>query len=405
MVDRRSSGDKMEENDGSASDGEHGFEEYEDDDFNATHDSNFGFNPDPVSPQIEVITKESLLAEQVMDILARKEHNTRSLLVHYRWDVDKLFSVLAEKGKNELYAEAGVPLFKHGDGLEFSSSSRVTCAVCAVEVPANERRTMECGHYFCNTCWTDYFALNIKEGQSWQIGCTSDQCNAICDESKVRKLLGDKNPNLAEKFDYFLLKSYVEDSTKRTRLVHVFSGNCGIRGDREFQRHLNEAQNLHIPVQKHWLCGRRAGRGHKNGCPVKEKQVTRSSKKNERVSVTRKILAFSYPFAYYMFGKLFRESMTERERTMKQNLFEAHQQELEENVKMITSLLKKPLVFRGKDSPKKFKKQILDHSVATDMLCRKLRYNYIENDLLGSLNPETHRIAPYKSIGMRPANN
>ncbi|GMN55199.1 hypothetical protein TIFTF001_024319 [Ficus carica] len=240
MVDRSSSGDKMEENDGSASDGEHGFEEYEDDDFNATHDSNFGFNPDPV------ITKESLLAEQ--------------------------WGPFAE-GKNELYAEAGVPLFKHGDGLEFSSSSRVTCAVCAVEVPANERRTMECGHYFCNT---------------------------FCDESKVRKLLGDKDPNLAEKFDYFLLKSYMEDSTKVKWCPSVpHCGNairidgdvlCEVECDCGLEFRFSCLSEAHSPCSclfwelwnKSWLCGRRAGRDHKNGCPVKEKQVTRSSKKNER---------------------------------------------------------------------------------------------------------------------------
>lgn len=38
------------------------------------------------------------------------------------------------------------------------------------------------------------------------------QCNAVCDDEKVRILVGARDPKLAAKFDRFLLESYIEDN-------------------------------------------------------------------------------------------------------------------------------------------------------------------------------------------------
>ena len=40
------------------------------------------------------------------------------------------------------------------------------------------------------------------------------KCNAICDEAKIRKLVSARDPNLAERFDRFLLESYIEDNRR-----------------------------------------------------------------------------------------------------------------------------------------------------------------------------------------------
>ena len=58
----------------------------------------------PEAPTSKVISKESLLAAQrddlqrVMDVLSLKEYHARTLLIHYRWDVDKVLAVLVERG-------------------------------------------------------------------------------------------------------------------------------------------------------------------------------------------------------------------------------------------------------------------------------------------------------------------
>ncbi|KAJ8539475.1 hypothetical protein K7X08_013727 [Anisodus acutangulus] len=171
----------------------------------------------------KVIRKESLLAAQkedlqrVMDLLSLKEHHARSLLIHYRWDVDKVFAVLFERGREKLYAEAGVTLEIRKDN-EYSSSSvsttEITCQICFEDASVEKTTVMDCNHRFCNDCWTSHFIVKINEGNSKRITCMAQKCNAICDEGKIRDLVTAKDPTLAEKFDRFLLESYIDDNKR-----------------------------------------------------------------------------------------------------------------------------------------------------------------------------------------------
>ncbi|KAK4378371.1 hypothetical protein RND71_000233 [Anisodus tanguticus] len=88
----------------------------------------------------QVITRESLLVAQredlrrVMDLLSLREHHARTLLIHYRWDVERLLAVLVEKGRTCLFAEAGVPVLEEVDFGSSVSSSNVICDICIEEV-------------------------------------------------------------------------------------------------------------------------------------------------------------------------------------------------------------------------------------------------------------------------------
>ncbi|CAH2076863.1 unnamed protein product [Thlaspi arvense] len=177
----------------------------------------------PLSSQrsaTQVITQDSLLAAQredlqrVMELLSVKEHHARTLLIHYQWDVEKLFAVFVEKGKDSLFSGAGVTVFDYHQcgSSSFSSSSTMSCDVCIEDVPGDQMTRMDCGHCFCNNCWTEHFTVQINEGQSKRIRCMAHKCNAICDEDVVRTLVSKKRPDLAEKFDRFLVESYIEDN-------------------------------------------------------------------------------------------------------------------------------------------------------------------------------------------------
>ncbi|XP_049355455.1 probable E3 ubiquitin-protein ligase ARI2 [Solanum verrucosum] len=171
-------------------------------------------------PSCKVIRKETLLAAQkedlqrVMDLLSLKEHHARSLLIHYRWEVDKVFAVLVERGTEKLYAEAGVTLEGKDEHTSTLSTSEVTCQICFEDVPVEKTTVMDCNHIFCNECWTTHFIVKINEGQSKQVTCMAQKCNVICDEGKIRDLVTAKDPALAEKFDRFLLESYIDDNKR-----------------------------------------------------------------------------------------------------------------------------------------------------------------------------------------------
>ncbi|CAN0899224.1 Probable E3 ubiquitin-protein ligase ARI1 [Linum grandiflorum] len=477
----------------------------------------------------KVITKESLFAAQtedlrrVMELLSVGEHHARTLLIYYRWDVEKLFSVLVEKGKAHLFTEAGVMVDGHYNSQ--CSSSTVTCEICMEEVRANTSTRMDCGHCFCNDCWTEHFIVKIKEGQSRRIRCMAFKCNAICDEAVVRNLVSKSHPDLAEKFERFLLESYIEDNKmvkwcpsaphcgNAIRIeedeVCEVQCSCGLqfcfsclstahspcsclmwelwtkkcRDESETVNwitvHTKPCPKCHKPVEKNggcnlvscvcgqafcWLCGGATGRdhtwsriaGHSCGRYKEDaKKKTERAKRDlyrymhyhnrykahkdsfklenkleqtikERVSISeqrestirdfswvtnglnrlfrsRRVLTYSYAFAFYMFGEeLFNGEMTKEEREIKQNLFEDQQQQLESNVENLSKFLEEPFDQYVDDKIMEIRMQVINLSVMTDTRCKKM-YECIENDLLGSLQLGTHNIAPYKSKGVEKA--
>eukprot|EP00249_Psilotum_nudum_P023988 c29050_g1_i1 orf=252-2135(-) len=171
----------------------------------------------------KVITRASLMAAQgedlrkVAEMLGIKQQCARTLLIYHRWDVERLFGNLAEKGKEKLFVEAGLSLDTSSGPwitMRQPSSDYITCETCFEEVPLGMASTMDCGHSFCNDCWTQYFLVMIKEGQSRRIKCMQHNCNAICDEDVVRQLVFAMDRDAGERFERFLLESYIEDNSK-----------------------------------------------------------------------------------------------------------------------------------------------------------------------------------------------
>lgn len=88
----------------------------------------------------------------MMDLLFLREHQARTLLIHYCWDADKIFTEFVEKGEEKLYAEAGLSLSDNANLGTSHVSSEITCGICYEEFSTNKTTTMECGHCFCNEC-------------------------------------------------------------------------------------------------------------------------------------------------------------------------------------------------------------------------------------------------------------
>ncbi|KAJ9674612.1 hypothetical protein PVL29_023883 [Vitis rotundifolia] len=482
------------------------------------------------APSSKVITKESLLTAQkedlhtVMQVLPLGEHHARSLLIHCRWDVERVLAVLVEKGKEQLYADAGVTVVEHDDLSLSKFSSPLTCNICVDDVSTNEMTIMDCGHYFCNNCWTEYFIVKINDGQSRRIRCMAYKCNAICDEAKIRKLVSARDPNLAERFDRFLLESYIEDNRRVKWCPSVpHCGNairvevdefcevectCGLQfcfncsseahspcscrmwelwGKKSqdgsetvnwITVHTKACPKCQKPVEKNggcnlvscicgqsfcWLCGGATGRDHtwtnitghscgrykeedvnklehakrelsryvhyhdrfkahtdsfKLEIKLKETIQEKISKLEERDSAfkdfswltsglnrlfrSRRVLSYSYPFAFFMFGDLFNNEMTEAEKEIKQHLFEEQQQQLEANIEKLSLFIEEPFHQYTEDKVAETRMKIMNMSAITDNLCKKM-YECIENDLLGPLQQAIHIIAPYKSKGVEKA--
>ncbi|KAI4367653.1 hypothetical protein MLD38_023364 [Melastoma candidum] len=480
------------------------------------------------SSSAKIITKESLLAAQeenlrkVMDILSLREPHARTLLIHYKWDVETLLGTLVEEGRAKLFADAGVP--ETADlciDLPTWEASLITCEVCMEEVPGEQASRMDCGHCFCNDCWTEHFIVKINEGQSKRIRCMAHKCNTICDEALVRSLVSKRRPDLVPIFDRFLLESYIEDNKmvkwcpstphcgnairKEENGCYEVECPCGMQfcfsclseahspcscvmwqlwtkkckdesdSVNWIAVHTKPCPNCRKPVEKNggcnyvrcicqqgfcWLCGGAFGRGsslsplprcscgrykddrgrnqdleerelyrymhyngryraHADSFKLENKlretlqQKVSSSVENDsafydfswvdrglyRLFRSRRVLLYSYPFAYYMFGEeLFKDKIIKEERQLKQRLFEDQQQQLEYNVERLSKLLEEPIDKLERDRVADIRLQVLNQGAITDSLCQKM-YDCIGNDLLG--RPED--IAPYRSMGIERA--
>ncbi|KAL4279270.1 hypothetical protein GQ457_03G000890 [Hibiscus cannabinus] len=408
----------------------------------------------------DVITKESLLAAQrqdlstVMEMLSIREHHARTLLIHHRWDVETLLCRACRGGerKADLFASAGVSIVEVVDaGTSLSMSSTSTCDICMEELPADKMTKMECGHGFCNDCWTEHFVVKINEGQSRRVSCLSEAhspCSCMMWELWAKKC---------------------QDSSETVNWITVYTKPC---------------PKCHKPVEKNggcnlvscicgqafcWLCGGATGRdhtwstidGHSCGSYKEDlekkteqakrdlhrythyhnrykahtdsfklesklretmaKKITISEEKELEVKESglrdfswvtnglyrlfrsRRILSYSYPFAFYMFGEeIFTEEMTKEDRQIRQNLFEDQQQQLEANVEKLSKILEEPFDEYAADKVMEIRFQVINLSAITDILCKKM-YDCIENELLGSLQCTTHDIAPYISKGVEKA--
>lgn len=92
-----------------------------------------------------------------------------------------------------------------------------------------------------------------------------------------------------------------------------------------------------------------------------------------RLFRSRRVLSYSYPFAFYMFGdELFRDEMTKEERLIKKNLFEDLQQQLESNVEKLSKFLEEPFDQYSDDKVMDVRMQVINLSGIIDNLCKKM---------------------------------
>nr|XP_043607986.1 probable E3 ubiquitin-protein ligase ARI1 [Erigeron canadensis] len=460
-----------------------------------------------------------------MDLLSLREHYARTLLIHYRWDVAKVFEVYGNEGKDCLYKDACVMVHDDGDISSMPSTSAILCEICMEEVPFYKTTTMDCGHCFCNDCWREHFVVKINEGQGRRISCMAYKCDVICDEDKIRNSIRELDPALAKKFDQYLLESYIEDN-KRVKWCPSVP-HCGnairIENDDELcevecvcgvqfcfscsseahspcscemwelwtMKNKDESETVNWliantrncpkclkPAEKNggcnlvrcickqaycWKCGGATGtrhtwdsiEGHTCGRFMEDylankehrrakhwrymhyynhykahtdslaAELSLKGKLQEKISKlttaqpeikdytwvtnganrlfrSRRLLSYSYPFAYYMFNDTFlSKEMTEENRTIKRNLFEDKQQQLEGNIEKLSHFLEKLFDEDSKDEVMESRQKIVTLSKITNVLCKNL-YDCIDNDILLHLTTIIN-IAPYKSKGLDKA--
>ncbi|KAI3914415.1 hypothetical protein MKW92_053206 [Papaver armeniacum] len=475
------------------------------------HDSLISFQT--AAPYCKAITKNNLLAAQreelrrVMDFLILNEHHARTLLIHHCWDIDKLLNTLVEKGKNKLFSEAGIFVVGSRNISSLVSSPTMTCNICMEDCSINEVTMMDCGHSFCNKCWTQHFTIKITEGQSRRIRCMAHGCDTICDEAIIRNLVSAKNLDLAERFEkwcpsvphcgnairvgsdeyceveclcglQFCFRCSMEVHSPCSCLMwKLWTQKCHDESKTIIWISSNTmpCPKCHRAIARDggcdlmrcicgqtfcWLCGEATGLSHTwynidgHKCAGKEKIAPHVMKDLSRymhhydhymahkrsytlevkleealqmkvlilernastrqdfswainglrmLLLSRRFLAYSYPFAYYMFGdSLFKDEMTNAEKAQKQNKLEVEQRKLQVNVDILSNLIQEQFQWYSTEKLIFVRIKVIKLSELIDAQCKKM-HQLIESDFLGSLKMEIHNISPYNSKGVERA--
>jgi len=117
----------------------------------------------------------------------------------------------------------------------------------------------------------------------------------------------------------------------------------------------------------------------------------------QRLFRSRRALAYSYAFAFHMFGDdILRHILTSTQKEMKHNLFEDQQQQLEGTVERLSKIIEGP---SDQLSVMANRTQVMDLTCVVDTMCRRM-YEFIQNDLVRDLHLTAHPIATYNSKGV-----
>mmetsp|Transcript_37117 Transcript_37117/g.94848 ORF Transcript_37117/g.94848 Transcript_37117/m.94848 type:complete len:608 (-) Transcript_37117:139-1962(-) len=107
----------------------------------------------------------------------------------------------------------------------------------------------------------------------------------------------------------------------------------------------------------------------------------------------RRVLGYSYVFAYYMFSDMFQHVISRDQNKLNQNLFEDQQQQLEGEVERLSGFVQN--MDDAQMIDREFRLSVINSTVNVDIRSSKL-YDLVEKDLLGPLDMPTAAIAPYR---------
>jgi len=158
----------------------------------------------------EMISQQSSLVKETVEVLGLPNAATAVLLLrHVKWNKEKLIEKFMEN-PDRLCAEAGIPDMKLDRPASEAGGKPVLCLICTEKFPPNETYSLSCGHRYCNDCWKSFLELKVMEGPAVLLACCpAPKCKVRVHEDAVHKLV---KPDLFEKYQSFLLKSYVDDN-------------------------------------------------------------------------------------------------------------------------------------------------------------------------------------------------
>ncbi|XP_040566937.1 E3 ubiquitin-protein ligase arih1 [Lepeophtheirus salmonis] len=150
--------------------------------------------------------------KEVNSVIQIPATTVRLLLNHFKWDKEKLMEKYYSEDQEAMFKEAKItsPFKKITLGKPGSTVSSHTCEceICYLTLPRSMMNGLDCGHFYCTSCWSEYLTTKIMdEGASQMIQCPGS-CDMLVDDQTVMKLVTDQRVKL--KYQHLITNSYVQ---------------------------------------------------------------------------------------------------------------------------------------------------------------------------------------------------
>ncbi|CAB4062969.1 ARIH1 [Lepeophtheirus salmonis] len=134
--------------------------------------------------------------KEVNSVIQIPATTVRLLLNHFKWDKEKLMEKYYSEDQEAMFKEAKItsPFKKITLGKPGSTVSSHTCEceICYLTLPRSMMNGLDCGHFYCTSCWSEYLTTKIMdEGASQMIQCPGS-CDMLVDDQTVMKLVTDQ---------------------------------------------------------------------------------------------------------------------------------------------------------------------------------------------------------------------
>lgn len=185
-----------------------------------------------------------LILERTCEIINESEGVTTALLLHYKWDAKSLVEDYIE---NQIAVRLAVGLGPktHPPFLRFDVFGRrsvnrkgqiftgeilcslpVDCGICGELFSEDEIFSLNCFHWYCQTCWDNYLRIAVTDRQV-KISCPCSGCKMIVTLDMIKFLCSNELYVEAQKI---LVKAFIEERRDRKVIATYCKNPIGCNG-------------------------------------------------------------------------------------------------------------------------------------------------------------------------------